>query len=683
MKKVIGPVLILFCFISSFAQKDSIQFEELQKSIKGLIYTNIDSAERVLKSALNEPYIKGNKRYLTVLNRLAGNMYYSMGDYTKELFHQKESLRLAEEVGDDNYKAMALGNMGILYDALGNYAKSLDYQFKALKLFEKTKNKKGIANTKNNIGIVYARVDNFKLANTFFVECLEIYKDLRDSFAVTNALNNLAQNYTVMRDYKKAEFYIQQNMKFAGLHNILTLSMIYSNLAEIKSEQGLSDEAIDLYKRSLAFKQELKSPNGIATVSSRLGSVYSDKKDFAKGLRYLNYADSIYSSMGDTVKLCDLYLRKHYLYQEMGNTKLALDYYVKYHEFYLHQVSVREYDKIYNLKTNFELDEQEKELNEKARLEKVRFETIANEEAKRKNLIIGSVIAGLILVFVFLVIVYNRFKVTRTQNQIIEEQKRIVEEQKHVVEEKQKEIIDSINYAKRIQYTLLAHADFLKENLPAHFVYFHPKDIVSGDFYWAAKRDNKFYLAVCDSTGHGVPGAFMSLLNIGFLSEAINEKGMEEPGEVLDYVRERLITNISKEGQQDGFDGILICMDTESNQIRYAAANNAPLLVRDGAYAELAADRMPVGIGERKECFKTYVIEKQAGDLLFLYTDGYADQFGGPKGKKFKYKALNELLLKHAQKQPSEQKAILSEEFENWRGSLEQIDDVCVIGIRL
>jgi serine phosphatase RsbU (regulator of sigma subunit) len=262
-------------------------------------------------------------------------------------------------------------------------------------------------------------------------------------------------------------------------------------------------------------------------------------------------------------------------------------------------------------------------------------------------------------------------------------EKRNVEGQKRVIEEKQIEIIDSINYAKRIQYALLAHDDFLSLHIPNNFVYFNPKDIVSGDFYWATKKDNKFYLAVCDSTGHGVPGAFMSLLNIGFLSEAINEKNIAKPNEVFNYVRQRLIDSLGKGEQKDGFDGILICIDRESKNITYSAANNKPILVSNQQIIELKSDRMPVGIGEKKENFNLYNINYTQGDYLYLYTDGYADQFGGPKGKKFKYKPLNELLLINHLKPEHEQKNILVNNFNNWRNNLEQVDDVLIIGIKL
>ncbi len=295
------------------------------------------------------------------------------------------------------------------------------------------------------------------------------------------------------------------------------------------------------------------------------------------------------------------------------------------------------------------------------------------------------------------------------------EKKKILEEQNVVLEkevalrtsellEKNKDITDSIQYAKRIQYTLLAHENLLKENLGEYFVLFQPKDIVSGDFYWATKRGytnannqevERFYLAVCDSTGHGVPGAFMSLLNISFLNEAIGEKGIIEPGQVLDYVRNRLIASVSQDGAQDGMDAVLICIETNSDktkkQLTYAAANNSPVLIRDKQIVPMKVDKMPVGKGEKDIPFSTHSVEIFKGDSLFLFTDGYADQFGGPKGKKFKYKQLHEIYYKISDEKSDIQKSVLAETFKNWvaggisenqKNGYEQIDDVCIVGIR-
>jgi serine phosphatase RsbU (regulator of sigma subunit)/rhodanese-related sulfurtransferase len=263
------------------------------------------------------------------------------------------------------------------------------------------------------------------------------------------------------------------------------------------------------------------------------------------------------------------------------------------------------------------------------------------------------------------------------------ELKKAVEIQNEEIAEKNKSITDSINYAKRIQMTLLANDAFLKENLKDHFVLFKPKDIVSGDFCWATKRRNKFYLAVCDSTGHGVPGAFMSLLNISFLNEAINEKGIETPDEICNYVRQKLIESISQDGAKDGMDGILICWDDQAQKLTYAAGHNSPFLVIGNSGRELEVDKMPIGYGENLKNFKLGQIDVKSEERIYLYTDGYADQFGGPRGKKFKYKQLQELLVSLNNVSFTEQKKILDAIITEWKGNLEQTDDILVVGVKL
>jgi ligand-binding sensor domain-containing protein/serine phosphatase RsbU (regulator of sigma subunit) len=328
----------------------------------------------------------------------------------------------------------------------------------------------------------------------------------------------------------------------------------------------------------------------------------------------------------------------------------------------------------------------------------------------------GAAYVAYFLLFGGMVFGYNRLhtaQLRRRQKELeavvdertkeIVEQKNEIALQKQTVEEKQKEIVDSINYAKRIQFTLLAHEKVLMKRFSEHFILFQPKDIVSGDFYWATSAGSGqkavssavsapanrelFYLAVCDSTGHGVPGAFMSLLNISFLNEAINEKHITEPHQILNYVRDRLVNSISRDGAKDGMDGALICFESSAesgiSRITYSAGNNPPMLYSDGKLTELPFNKMPIGKGEREEVFDLHTVSAKKGDILYLYTDGFADQFGGPKGKKFKYKQLNEIILKNAERPLSEQKEILQRALSEWRAGYEQVDDICVIGIRL
>jgi len=264
-----------------------------------------------------------------------------------------------------------------------------------------------------------------------------------------------------------------------------------------------------------------------------------------------------------------------------------------------------------------------------------------------------------------------------------DELKKSIEEKSAVIHENNKEITDSIYYAKRIQYTLLANDSLLQNNLSDHFILFKPKDIVSGDFYWATSKDNKFYLAACDSTGHGVPGAFMSLLNISLLNEAINIRNIEAPNEICGHVRTKLIESISQDGGQDGMDGVLVCIEKEKKKISFAAAHNAPILIRNGQLIEYKADKMPIGKGERTDNFIQQTIDVEDGDIFYLYTDGYTDQFGGPKGKKFKYKQMKALIQSICNQPLDEQKKILDAIISNWKGDLEQTDDILIIGFKI
>jgi serine phosphatase RsbU (regulator of sigma subunit) len=373
-------------------------------------------------------------------------------------------------------------------------------------------------------------------------------------------------------------------------------------------------------------------------------------------------------------------------YEGMGDHKLAL---LNHKAFVLYQDSIfNEENTRKSIESEVKYHFDKKALN--TRIENEKKQILLKEEAKKQRLIIYFGAGILVLVIVFAIFVFRSYKIKQKINLQLSKQKEEIitqrdeiELQRAIVEEKNKDLTDSINYAKRIQYTLLANDEFLDKNIPNHFIYFNPKDIVSGDFYWATKKDNKFFLAVCDSTGHGVPGAFMSLLSISFLNEAINERGIMSPDKILNYVRNRLIDSVSKEGQRDGFDGILICMEKNEQTITYAAAHNNPILVNENGLLELPYDKMPVGFNDNPQSFTLQSIQAKKGDMMYLFTDGYADQFGGIKGKKFKYKQLLSLFQDHYSKEPEQQKNLLSSSFAEWRGNLEQVDDVCIIGIQL
>ena len=298
----------------------------------------------------------------------------------------------------------------------------------------------------------------------------------------------------------------------------------------------------------------------------------------------------------------------------------------------------------------------------------------------------------LLIVFIYVIIKIYTKRLTQQNIQlenIISERTKTIVNQNSELEHKNKEITDSINYAQRIQKSLLASDNLLNKNLKNYFVFFQPKDIVSGDFYWGAELDeDRFVLVTADSTGHGVPGAIMSMLNISCLNEAIEGQKLKQPKDILNYTRYKIIKHLSNDGSQeggkDGMDCSLVCFDLKNNQLTYSAANNPIWIVRDGIIIELKPDKMPVGKHDRdSESFSEYVVQLYKNDVIYTLTDGMPDQFGGPKGKKFMYKQLKELLVSLSELPMSEQKEKLSSEFNKWKTGIEQVDDVLLIGVRI
>lgn len=256
------------------------------------------------------------------------------------------------------------------------------------------------------------------------------------------------------------------------------------------------------------------------------------------------------------------------------------------------------------------------------------------------------------------------------------------------LKEKNKDITDSFRYAQRIQKALMASNHLLDKNLNEYFVLYKPKDIVSGDFYWAEESDSRFLLAICDCTGHGVPGAFMSLLNITKLNETVREKKIVQPPHVFNKVRDEIIKALNPEGTieegRDGMDAVFCSIDLKNLKLDYVCANNTIWILRNGVIIESNFDKMPVGMyAGPKSDFTGHSFDLQKGDCIYLFTDGYADQFGGPKGKKFKNSQFKETIISVHQLPMNEQQIKLQQIIESWKGTLEQVDDILVVGIRV
>jgi serine phosphatase RsbU (regulator of sigma subunit) len=352
-------------------------------------------------------------------------------------------------------------------------------------------------------------------------------------------------------------------------------------------------------------------------------------------------------------------------------------------------------------KKNIEAENKQKQIHS---LEKEK--ELSNENLKQQKFIQKLMIAGSGLLAVFLVFVFFSLNKSRKANKLIaaqktevekqkviaEKQKDIAEEQKHLLQEKQTEIIESITYAKRLQEAILPPFAFIDSNIKNNFILYKPKDIVAGDFYWAENIGDLFFIAAADSTGHGVPGAMVSVVCSNALNRSVKEFNLTETGKILDKTKELVVETFEKSTSEvkDGMDISLLCIDTKNKKVFWSGANNPLWYVCSSKeieshteLVEVKADKQPIGKTDKVNPFTTHEIEYKENTTFYLFTDGFADQFGGPNGKKFKYKPFAEILVQNVNKTPSEQSAILAEKFEAWKGELEQVDDVCIIGVKI
>ncbi len=645
------------------------------------------------------------REFLYLINELT-----DISEYDSVSKYSTFGLKLSLQLMDSFYTQKFYSRLGVCAWNLSNYSKALDYYNKGIKFCRFDKEYGGYY---NNMGLVYWDQGDLPKALKFFLKSNDIDKKNGDIEGMATSLLNIGLIYDDLKDVKNALKYYYESLQFARqINSQQTIGICYNNIGKLYSDLKQEQKALDFYSKAFQTSSKAGDKKNAAMAANNIGAIFLDKRKMDSAMKYLNWANEAFKKIGDVAGASLVVNNLGHLYYTLKNYDLATKMYkeaikvntmannleelsISYRGLSLVLNATGNYKESYtnfmvydqlkdtivknqnalllsDIRKEYDIKEKEKEINLKRTADK----KLSDAEKKKQTYIIISVILILGLVIVFSFFLYKRFKLSQKQN-------RIIQTQKHIVEEKQKEILDSIHYAKRIQTTIIANQNFINENIPNNFVYFNPKDIVSGDFYWATKRDHLFYLAICDSTGHGVPGAFMSLLNIGFLSEAINEKDITEPNLIFDYVRDRLVNSISKEGQKDGFDGILVCFNTQNNKISYAAANNEPILIRNNDIIELTKDKMPVGIGERTEKFKLFSYDPQKGDVIYFYTDGYADQFGGPKGKKFKYKQLNELLKLIHLSPLEEQRNILQNKFNEWRGDLEQVDDICIIAVKI
>jgi len=684
--------------LALFYLKKSLKISEIQKDYSNIAITSNNIGYNLQHlgntSEALEYYnrcLLMNTRYGTkkqIMNSLIvmGDQYNQMNDFTNAISYLQKALLLANETADSGNQQYIYILQGNVYRRANNISESNKSYFKSLEINKKMNNLFGISMCCNNLGVNYFALGEYEKALNNFKQSLTIKTEQNHLIETHPTLINIAQTYIKLSKPDSGEKYFNESLRLAerignkqlAFASLTNMSLNYFSENDFKPAQSYGIKALQL-------SEDIGFPENIKTAASILNRIYLKKGDYKEAYKMFG----VYIKMRDSLDNLET--------QKAGiNSRLRYEYDLK---------SVADSVKI------------------------VEERKLSSAKLKQEKTQRYALYGGIFLIALFAVFMFNRYKKTNKQKLIIEEKEKEAREQKKIVEEKNKEILDSINYAKRLQDAILPSENNWKQNLPDSFILYKPKDIVAGDFYWmesfakatdsegffakatdsegffARAKDSEgvagdispsvgggkgevVLIAAADCTGHGVPGALVSVVCSNALNRVVKEFGIYKPNEILDKVKTLVIETFEKSEKdvKDGMDISMCSLNIHKNgsaTLHWAGANNPIWIVQNGVMTEIKGDKQPIGKHFESKPFTQHTIKLNKNDSFYIFTDGFADQFGGPKGKKFKYKPLQKLLLESSSLSAESQKQLLNTEFENWKKELEQVDDICIIGVRI
>lgn len=590
------------------------------------------------------------------------------GDHLREAI---ESLHQFEKINDPLGISRAHCICAGMYDQYGQYEKAMHHAQHAVKMSRQVVDKENKADCYTVLGQIYSRTHDYSQAIKAFRIGLETRKQLKDLKAVASSLNLIGRNLVLSKNYNEAEEYYKESLSLReNINDIQGIPWTYLGLASLFSEKGELEISIDYYNKAERSNQFKEKRFELLCLIGR-GRIYLEQLNIGSAITNLNKALVI----SEELKIIALTSEVHQLlssaYEKNNDFSRSLHHYKCFNDLQQEILSSEKVNMLKHQQIAFSVEHAEKEAE---------IHRLKNIELK------------------------NAFDKIAIQH--------------HELEIKNKEITDSIDYAKYIQDAYFPSKELFKKIVPDSFLLYKPKDIVSGDFYWfhltpgpspngEGNKRGEVLFAAADCTGHGVPGAIMSVICCNALNDVMKKGSIHQPDLILNNVRE-IVTGAFEQRenystQKDGMDIALIGLSPFPNvsgavKLQYAGAYNPLWVIRKGKPAtdsgtilstsshyliEIKADRQPIGLYERMDPFTLHEMDVFKGDTVYSFSDGYADQFGGEFGEKFKYKPLKELLLSIQDKTMDEQHDILVKAFDDWKQDQEQVDDVCMIGVRI
>lgn len=634
-----------------------------------------DYAQQALEISEQAKYASGKGFALYNL----GNVNYYLDEYEDGLARMDSSQKIFSS--ENNVKGMgySCNTRGEIYTIMGRYKEALAALFDALKYFEEAGDATGKARVNNNIGLIHYYQKNHEEALRYFRQALKTADEIRTG----DASLYIGRVFVEMNNFTEARKYLAKAMEI-GLKNEdqYIMSDYYYLMGRIDAFYGQTDLALSEFLKSLEMKKALEDGQGIALVCVQLGNLFFLKKEPDMAMKYFLMARKIADEIGVKEELKDAYRGLSNTFSYMEKYDSAYFYLDQYNKVYQELISEEASKKLAELEATLAAQKREAEIESERKI-----------EAFIRRVMIFSGVAIILVLLGVSYLMYNRYRLKKKANEQLAMYNAEITRQKEVIEEKNRDIMDSIRYAKRIQEAILPANEIIAANIKDFFILYRPKDIVSGDFYWAHELGRgKLLIAAVDCTGHGVPGAFVSIVGFNGLNQAVKEFHLEQPAQILDKLNLLVDETFLSHGTsniKDGMD-INLCkfeyLPDGSARLEFAAANNPLWLFRknsEPAFTEIKADMQPIGAYQDRKPFTNHILELSPGDAIYIFSDGYADQFGGEKGKKFKYGKFRELILSVKEMPMVKQKEVLQETIENWMKGHEQVDDMCVIGIKV
>jgi serine phosphatase RsbU (regulator of sigma subunit)/tetratricopeptide (TPR) repeat protein len=655
---------------------DTERVNTLNRLSNELRFADPEKSEKYAKESIDLATKIDFRKGLAMAYGTYGVTIGDQGALEEEIEYHEKSLAIHRELGDKKSQAKELNNLAVCEYLLGSFKEAVDHALQSVQLYEDVGDKWGMAVAYMSLGNIAIEQKDFAQAENYYNLGLKANQESRkDAHLEARLLGNMGNVYNAKGEYEKSFSYYTRTLAVFEKDSLMhEMGIIYNNMGTVLQKQERTAEGLVYFRKSLAIRMQLSDSDGVCTAYQNMGSALSDLGKSDSALYYISEALRMARRMNSKAQEVSAYRAYADAYATIGNYGEAYKYLEKYVALNDSLLGSENESAINDLKTKYAEQKharREEQMQNESKIEK--------ERSQRNIMLLLVVLLGVALVaFVF----YNRTRRKQLVNEQLERKNMEITLQKNA-------ITDSINYAKKIQDSILPPESLVKKILPDSFVLYIPKDVVSGDFYWMEQKDGKSVFAAVDCTGHGVPGALMSVVGFNLLNQAVNEMGITKPSDILhhlDYgVNKLLRQSDGGDSVKDGMDLALCTLDPQTRKLQYAGVFNPAYIIHKGELLQLKPDKYPIGINTDgvTDDYTNHEHQLEAGDMIYLFSDGYADQFGGPNGKKFMYRRFRDLLLGIHEFSTAEQKEKLAENFHDWRGVHEQVDDIIVIGVRV